>query len=123
MNVTKENESGKLNSATIACATAVLLAATMVCVPAQAQLTGVAHPDSSAITASPDEETNPAPVVQHAKPSPAIPATSTEVYGPYVPYRAPGSPAPSIAVAAAASAVYDPDANIVTDDSITKSER
>lgn len=78
---------------------------------AQSELTGVSKPDSSEITASQD-----APPVKPAKPAAAIAplpasATSTEVYGPYVPYRAPGTLAPTAPVATTA---FDPDAHIIT---------
>ncbi len=74
---------------------------------AQTQLTGVSKPDSTEITASQD----PAPV-KPAKPAAAIaPASTSEVYGPYVPYRAPGTAA---ATAPVATTAFDPDAHIVT---------
>jgi hypothetical protein len=71
-------------------------------------MTGVSTPDPAVITAAP--EVAPKPV---AKPSPAIPAETpapaAEIYGPYVPYHAPGAaPAPL------SKAAYDPDANFVT---------
>ena len=83
---------------------------------AQDARTGVSHPpdpatittsdaDSGAAATSPSVSATSLPAT---KPSAAIPAASSEtVYGPYVPYRAPGTPAES-------SAVNDPDANIVT---------
>ncbi|MEO8737658.1 MAG: hypothetical protein ABI380_14105 [Edaphobacter sp.] len=73
---------------------------------------GVSTPPSSEITTTGDDSpTHPAlkPRVPEAKPSAAIPASSDQVYGAYVPYRAPGTPAP-----AQATAAFDPDANIVT---------
>jgi hypothetical protein len=81
---------------------------------AQNDRSGVAHPDASVVTVSPDPVDTPAQpaTTPKAKPSAAIPAgTSETVYGPYVPYRAPGSPAASQNAAAA----FDPDANIVTE--------
>src|ERR1019366_8004823 len=80
---------------------------------AQNDRSGVAHPDASVVTISPDPVDTPAVLATtpKAKPSAAIPAgTSETVYGSYVPYRAPGSPAASQAAAA-----FDPDANIVTE--------
>jgi hypothetical protein len=51
------------------------------------------------------------PRVPEAKPSAAVPAPSTDSkYGSYVPYHAPGTPAP----APVNTAAFDPDANIVT---------
>jgi hypothetical protein len=100
---------------------ACLLAAT----PVQAQeRTGVSHPDPVVITTSPDVDPAPAPVKAAAKPSAAIPATSPSgtsgtVYGPYVPYHAPGTPAPT----AQKEAAFDPDANIVTEATAGKSDR
>ncbi len=76
---------------------------------AQNQLTGVSKPDSTEITASQD----PTPV-KAPKPAAAItsaPAATSEVYGPYVPYHAPGTAA---ATAPLATTAFDPDAHIVT---------
>jgi len=97
---------------------------TLTVVPAFAQdaRTGVSHPpdpatittsaadsDSGAAATSPSA---PATSLPATKPSAAIPAASSEtVYGAYVPYRAPGTPAESSAVS---DAVNNPDANIVT---------
>ncbi len=73
---------------------------------AQSELTGVSKPDSSEIITSQD-----APPVKADKPAAAIaPAPSTEVYGPYVPYRAPGT----AAAAPVTTTAFDPDAHIVT---------
>jgi hypothetical protein len=73
------------------------------------QMTGVSSPDPAVITATPDAAPKP------VKPSPAIPAaapaTAPEVYGPYVPYHAPGTAAVSAPLSKAA---YDPDANFVS---------
>ena len=73
------------------------------------QMTGVSNPDPAVITATPDA----APPKVVAKPSPAIPAAApaAEVYGPYVPYHAPGTAAVTPPVSKAA---FDPDANFVT---------
>ena len=73
------------------------------------QMTGVSKPDPTPITDT--QETIPTPV--KAKPAagiPMTPATTTapEVYGSYVPYRAPGTAAPPLSKEA-----FDPDANIV----------
>jgi hypothetical protein len=85
-----------------------------------AQETGVSHPDASVITADPD---TPLTAPAHtAKPSAAIPAKpSGEVYGPFVPYHAPGTPAPSIRTAPVAA--FDPDANIVTTETAGRADR
>ncbi len=83
---------------------------------AGAQMTGVSIPDQSGITAAPEVVPVPAKRVP-LKPAAGTPvtapaaATSGEVYGGYVPYRAPGSTA---AVAPLSKAAFDPDANIVT---------
>jgi hypothetical protein len=83
---------------------------------AQDARTGVSHPPDPATITTSDADSGaaatspsvPATSLPATKPSAAIPAASSEtVYGPYVPYRAPGTPAES-------SAVNDPDANIVT---------
>jgi hypothetical protein len=78
----------------------------------QAQMTGVSKPDTTPITDSSDAM--PAPV--QAKPAAGIPMapassmTAPEVYGPYVPYHAPGTAA---ATPTQSKAAFDPDANIV----------
>ena len=91
---------------------AMMLAAT----PLMAQeRSGVSHPDPVVITA--DQDPAPAPVKPVAKPSAAIPATTHEVYGAYVPYHAPGT------AAAPAKDAFDPDANIVTAETAGRSER
>jgi hypothetical protein len=83
---------------------------------AQDARTGVSTPPPADITTTSDDAAAPAlkPRVPDAKPSAAVPATSNNqvVYGPYVPYRAPGTPAP--AESTASTAAFDPDANIVT---------
>ena len=73
---------------------------------------GVSHPSPVVITTT-DDDTAPPPA-KAAKPSAAIPASapSETVYGPYVPYQAPGTPAPAVQKEAA----FDPDANIVTEE-------
>lgn len=90
-------------------------------IAAQTTRTGVSNPDNSAITsnddtaapaAQPGTQTGRRPL-NSEKPSAATPAArTTEVYGPYVPYVAPGSKAQS-APAAVATPV-NPDAEIVT---------
>jgi hypothetical protein len=76
---------------------------------ASAQMTGVSKPDTTPITDT--QETMPAPV--KAKPAAGIPmapatgAAAPEVYGPYVPYHAPGTAGPL------SKEAFDPDANIV----------
>src|SRR5438105_3875909 len=89
---------------------------------AQDQRTGVSRPDESAITTNEDVQ-QPAPATPKAKPSAAIPATpstSQQVYGPYVPYHAPGTPAPE---ASKQESAFDPDANIVTEETAGRSQR
>lgn len=91
-------------------------------VAAQTTRTGVSNPDNSVITSNDDTAATPAqqPVAETgrrplsaAKPSAATQAAqTTEVYGPYVPYVAPGSKAPP--AAAAVPTLIDPDAEIVT---------
>src|SRR5579871_1945969 len=95
-----------------------IAAAAMVAGPMHAQLTGVSHPDNSAIMADPD---TPVTAPAHSpKPSAAIPATSpTDAYGPYVPYTAPGAAAPTFT---AAPSAFDPDANIVTAETAGQAE-
>lgn len=93
-------------------ATAALL---LIAVPVIAQdaRMGVSTPPSTVITTSDEESPAPAlkPRVPEAKPSAAVPETNSQtVYGPYVPYHAPGTPAP----AETNTAAFDPDANIVT---------
>jgi hypothetical protein len=81
---------------------------------------GVSHPPDPATITTGDDDSGvaatspsvPATSVPATKPSAAIPAASSAtVYGSYVPYRAPGTPAESSAVS---DAVNNPDANIVT---------
>lgn len=100
-------------------ATAALVLIT-VPVVAQDARTGVSTPPAADITAT--DDSSPAtpvltPRVPEAKPSAAVPATSsntnTITYGPYVPYRAAGAAAPA-ETPAATTAAFDPDANIVT---------
>ena len=105
-------------------ATAALVFITLP-VLAQDARTGVSTPPSAEITTtSEDSAAVPAlkPRVPEAKPSAAVPmsaapttATPTAqdhvVYGAYVPYHAPGTPAP----APVSKAAFDPDANIVTE--------
>lgn len=70
---------------TVRIATAALVLAAS---PLIAQMSGVAHPDSTVITSDEAAPVTPRPLA--AKPSAAVPATgSTEVYGPYVPYTGP----------------------------------
>jgi hypothetical protein len=89
---------------------------------AQSQRTGVAKPepvtttDDADATAAPVAEpiVNPSPA-NPAKPSAAVPMgkdSPDTVYGPYVPYHAPGGRGTAAGPSAQA---FDPDANIVTD--------
>jgi hypothetical protein len=82
--------------------------------------TGVSHPDSAPITTAPDAATAES---SPAKPSAAIPATNSPqtVYGPYVPYRAPGTVEQS--AQAAGSKGFNPDANIVTEATAGRDDR
>jgi hypothetical protein len=86
-----------------------------------AQETGVSHPDASVITADPDTPLT--PPAYTAKRSAGIPAkpSSEEVYRPFVPYHAPGTPALSIRTAPVAA--FDPDANIVTAETAGRADR
>jgi hypothetical protein len=82
-----------------------------------AQMSGVSNPDQTEIKATPDTPerrplTKPAAGIPAAAPAPAATTQSKgEVYGAYVPYHAPGTPAPAAGVSKSA---FDPDANIVT---------
>lgn len=81
---------------------------------AQDTRTGVSTPPSTEITTTSDESpATPALKTREAKPSAAVPVSPANqvVYGPYVPYRAPGTPAAAVA----SKAAFDPDANIVTE--------
>lgn len=89
----------------------------LIAIPAIAQdaRMGVSRPPATEITTTVEEAPAAAPVlkprVPEAKPSAAVPeANSQTVYGPYVPYHAPGTPA----TAQTNTAAFDPDANIVT---------
>lgn len=88
---------------------------------AQEERTGVSHPSDSVITA--DSDTPAAAPVKPAKPSAGIPMTkqTEDVYGPYVPYHAPGTPAP--AAVNSSEAAFDPDASIVTAETAGRAER
>ena len=76
-----------------------------------AQTTGVSRPDATPITNTPDEMPTPVPT----KPAAGIPMGTTsstpkeEVYGSYVPYKGPVTPAPTTSKAA-----FDPDGAVVT---------
>ncbi|HUZ97403.1 MAG TPA: hypothetical protein VMU57_21065 [Edaphobacter sp.] len=100
----------------IATAALVLISIPVV---AQDARTGVSTPPPAAITTT-DDSPALTPRVPEAKPSAAVPAassnTNTITYGPYVPYRAAGTAAPTTAPAdtSATTAAFDPDANIVT---------
>lgn len=89
------------------------------------QRTGFSHPDQAPITLPADTT---APASAPVKPSAAvpmpgatIPASADTVYGPYVPYHAPGSAAQNTAPVAATP--VDPDANIVTEATAGPDER
>lgn len=83
------------------------------------QRMGVSHPDPTPITVTPYTQAAPSSTATPpAKPSADIPApapatdSSQIVYGPYVPYHAPGTAAQ--AAPAASAQPFDPDASIVT---------
>jgi hypothetical protein len=104
-------------------ATAAALVFVTIPVIAQDARTGVSTPPPAEITTTDDSQPTPTlhPRVPEAKPSAAVPATAPAapgnqvVYGPYVPYHAPGTPAPAVATTAPATTpAFDPDANIVT---------
>lgn len=101
--------------------TAAIVLATL---PAAAQTarTGVSNPDAAVITSNDDSVQTPAQPgaekgrrpLTTAKPSAATPTASTsEAYGAYVPYKAPGSANEQSAPTTTAKA-FDPDAEIVT---------
>ena len=94
-------------------------AACILAAPVRAQETGVSHPDTSVITADPDT-----PAVapsSAAKPSAAISAKpADEVFGPFVPYHVPGTPAPVVTISQPA---FDPDGNIVTAETAGRADR
>jgi hypothetical protein len=128
MRIANEIENGKLKlkSAGVLCVAAWMLA-TMpgIAQNSASERTGVSHPDSAPITVNADDSTVIAPTSAPAKPSAAIPETGTVVkgspdvvYGPYVPYRAPGAVEPSVSANA-----YDPDANMVTAATAGQSDR
>src|SRR5487761_636354 len=75
---------------------------------AQDARTGVSTPPPAEITVTGDDSPALKPRVPDAKPSAAVPDSSSKqvVYGSYVPYRAP---------AQTSTAAFDPDANIVTE--------
>jgi len=105
------------NAATVRRFALIAAACTVTCVfaaptYAQEERTGVSHPPETVITTDSDTpETVPA---KPAKPAAGIPMTTQkeDVYGAYVPYHAPGTPAP--AAASSSEPTFDPDANIVT---------
>ena len=105
------------NAATVRRFALITAACTVTCVfaaptYAQEERTGVSHPPETVITTDSDTpETAPA---KPAKPAAGIPMTTQkeDVYGAYVPYHAPGTPAP--AAASSSEPTFDPDANIVT---------
>ena len=99
---------------------------TVACVfaaPAYAQetRTGVSHPSETVITT--DSDTPEAAPAKPAKPAAGIPVTTQkqDVYGPYVPYHAPGPPAP--AAVTSSEAPFDAEANIVTAETAGRTDR
>jgi hypothetical protein len=116
------------NSATVRRFALIAATCTATCIfaaPAYAQeeRTGVSHPAESVITT--DSDTPEATPAKPAKPSAGIPMTkatqSQEVYGAYVPYHAPGTPAP--AAVTSSDAPFDADASIVTADTAGRADR
>jgi hypothetical protein len=114
------------NSATVRRFALIAATCTATCIfaaPAYAQddRTGVSHPADTVITT--DSDTPEAAPVKPAKPSAGIPMTkpSQEVYGAYVPYHAPGTPAP--AAVTSSDAAFDADANIVTAETAGRADR
>ena len=86
--------------------------------------TGVSHPDPAPITLAPDTaNTASSPASAPAKPSAAVPATDSSqiVYGPYVPYRAPGTSEQG--APGAGTEAFDADANIVTEATAGRDQR
>lgn len=115
MRMTKERD--RLVAGILTVSAACLLASPVL---AQDELTGVSHPDSAIITADPADSSPHPAKSPAAKPSAAIPAASSDiVYGPYVPYHAPGTSA----AAASAASVPDPDGSIVTAATAGESDR
>jgi hypothetical protein len=95
----------------------VLVAAPLFTATAIAQTSGVSRPDPAVITSDDATQTTPRPLT--AKPSATVPApattTSTEVYGPYVPYTGPKVPNSAVTSHAMPATPEDPlDAMIVT---------
>jgi len=105
------------NAATVRRFALIAAACTVTCVLAaptyaQEERTGVSHPPETVITT--DSDTPETAAAKPAKPAAGIPMTTQkeDVYGAYVPYHAPGTPAP--AAASSSEPTFDPDANIVT---------
>jgi len=107
-------------AAGMVCAAAWMFAATS---GLAQERTGVSRPDPTPITAdSGDAVSADTPAATPAaKPSAAIPATgaAATVYGPYVPYRAPGADRSNTGDAQS----FDPDANIVTEATAGRADR
>lgn len=104
---------GRLLGANLAWIAAGCLLGTAPSLIAQDARTGVSVPQPVLA----DSSEAPAPTPQ--KPSAAVPAPATQsgntvVFGPYVPYRAPGAASSDDS----STKQFDPDANIVTDESI-----
>jgi hypothetical protein len=102
---------------TLRVTTAALVLAPMFSATAMlAQMSGVSHPDPTVVTSDDAVPVTPRPLT--AKPSAAVPATApttTEVYGPYVPYTGPKVASSAVATDAMPVTPEDPlDAMIVT---------
>ena len=108
---------GRLLGANLAWIAAGCILGTAPALIAQDGATGVSVPQPVL------SDSSEAPAPPPAKPSAAIPApaateNNTVVYGSYVPYRAPGTQAADDATTSAKP--FDPDANIVTQESINR---
>jgi hypothetical protein len=101
---------------------------------AQEQRTGVSHPDPAPITVTPynddaDGGSTSAQTVAPAKPSAGVPRTTpatTSAWtddGAYVPYRAPAASKHVTAADGKDTAAFDPDANIVTEETAGRADR
>src|SRR5579863_7961870 len=117
MKVSNPVASRKLKAGVACLGTALALTATPGI--AQAVSSGVAHPDPAPIVTTDDTvaPSTPAEQAHPAKPSAAIPEQPAEVYGPYVPYHAPGT------AQSEPPATFDPDANIVTEATAGREQR
>ncbi|MDP9037875.1 MAG: hypothetical protein M3O02_01215 [Acidobacteriota bacterium] len=105
-----------LPGATLASFAAGLLLAATPALAAQEGRSGVSVAQPVLASESSDSETSTSARPRPSAAVPANPASAPVVYGPYQPYRAPGSSAPP-AVSPDAAKPFDPDAAIVTSES------